>query len=377
MRVRSAFNNLEFGTIKKGKNMTDFSGKSIGRYHVVEPMGSGGMAVVYKAYDTRLERYVAIKFIRQEALQDPTSLKRFQREAHILAGLSHSNIVKVLDFGEYEGSPFLVMEYKPGETLKHHLGKPIAWKEAVRIILPVVRALEYIHQQGIIHRDVKPSNILLPAEGEAMLSDFGIAKMISNSDGAPLTAMGVGMGTPEYMSPEQAEGKEIDARSDIYSLGIVFFEMITGRAPFRADTPMAVVIKQISDPLPDPNDYLPSLPDMIRQILFKMLAKKPENRYETMCDLASALQAILTEAENGVIIEPEAPVVMAAPSSRPPLPAVNFAPSYQSIPVYQPPPPAKRQDNSWVWGVLAGALLLACLACFFFSCVLMATYSIW
>jgi len=234
--------------------MTDLIGKSIERYHILEQLGEGGMAVVYKAYDTRLEREVAVKVIRRDAFpaqHNERIFKRFEREARALARLSHPNIVKVLDYGTHDGSPFLVLEYLPGGTLKHRLGKPIPWQEAAALLIPVARALHYAHENKIVHRDVKPSNILINQSGEPMLTDFGIAKLLESDEGQTLTTgTGVGVGTPEYMSPEQGLGQEVDARADIYSLGIIFYEMVTGRKPFRADTPMAVVVKHINEPLP-------------------------------------------------------------------------------------------------------------------------------
>ena len=208
-------------------------GQSLGRYRVLEQLGEGGMAVVYKAYDTVLERDVAIKVIRRGAFapdQLDGILKRFEREAKALAKLSHPNIVGVLDYGEYEGSPYFVMEYLPGGTLKHR-GKPMPWREAVRILLPILEALEYAHEHKMIHRDIKPSNILLTDQGRPMLTDFGIAKILETTNSTSLTGSGVGVGTPEYMAPEQWTG-ETSPQSDIYSVGVVLYEMVTGRKPY-------------------------------------------------------------------------------------------------------------------------------------------------
>ncbi len=275
--------------------MSNLIGQSLGRYHILEQLGEGGMATVYKAYDTRLERDVAVKIIRTDqfapAMLDRI-LKRFEREAKALAKLSHPNIVKVLDFGDYEGSPYLVMEYLPGGTLKQRLGRPIPWQEAARLLLPVASALQFAHEQGIVHRDVKPSNILITRSGEPMLSDFGIAKILESEETVSLTGTGVGVGTPEYMSPEQGLGKEIDARADVYSLGIIFYELVTGRKPFTADTPMAVVIKHINDPLPRPTRFVPDLPAGVERVLLRTLAKQPENRYPDMEAFAQALETL-------------------------------------------------------------------------------------
>jgi serine/threonine protein kinase/S1-C subfamily serine protease len=272
--------------------MIDLIGHSVGRYKIVERLGVGGMATVYRAYDEGLERDVAIKFMRTEVFTDEIFLKRFEREAKALARLSHPNIVKVLDYGEYEGMPYLVMEYVRGETLKQCLGKPIPWREAARMLLPAARALEYTHRQNIIHRDVKPTNFLVGDSGHLMLSDFGIAKILDRPEAVQLTGTGVGLGTPEYMAPEQGLGKPIDMRADIYSLGVVFYEMITGRKPFQADTPMAVLYRQMTDPLPSPHNFVAELPDYVEQVIVKALAKKPEDRYQDMASFAGALQEL-------------------------------------------------------------------------------------
>ncbi|MBT7790870.1 MAG: serine/threonine protein kinase, partial [Calditrichaeota bacterium] len=187
--------------------MPDLIGQSLGRYHILEQLGEGGMAVVYKAYDTRLETDVAVKVIRTESLPQNTverALKRFEREAKALARLNHQNIVNVTDYGEYEGKPYLVMPYFPGGTLKQKLGKPIPWQEAVEMLLPIAEALDYAHSQKMVHRDVNPANILLTERGQPMLTDFGIAKVLDIEETMDLTGTSAAVGTPEYMAPEQA-----------------------------------------------------------------------------------------------------------------------------------------------------------------------------
>lgn len=279
--------------------MGNLIGQSLGRYHILEQLGEGGMAVVYKAYDTRLERHVAVKVILPQKQHAEKFIKRFEREAKALAQLSHPNIVKVIDYGEHEGLPFLVMEYLPGGTLKQKLsGKPMPWREAVQILIPIARALSYAHQQKIIHRDVKSSNILITDSGEPMLSDFGIAKILEADETLDLTGTGVGLGTPEYMSPEQAQGKNVDARSDVYSLGIVLYEMVTGRKPFQADTPYAVVIKHVNEPLPSPKQYSINLPSGVENILYKSLAKDIQNRYKSMGEFEKSLESVSNKTDN-------------------------------------------------------------------------------
>jgi serine/threonine protein kinase len=280
----------------KVMRMSDFIGKSFGRYHILAQLGEGGMATVYKAFDTRLERDVAVKIIRKGAF--PTDhvehiLKRFEREAKSLARLSHSSIIKVLDYGEYEGLPYLVMEYLPSGTLKQQMGKPIPWQEAIQLLMPIAEALDYAHSQNMIHRDVKPANILLTDRGQPMLTDFGIAKVLDLEETIDLTGTSAAVGTPEYMAPEQATAKTVDHRADIYALGVVFYEMVTGRKPFIADTPLAVLFKHVSDPLPSPLKYVPDLPEGAEKMLLKALAKKPEHRYQSMAEMMQGFERLL------------------------------------------------------------------------------------
>lgn len=277
--------------------MPDYSGQSTGRYHIIKKLGSGGMAVIYKAYDTNLDIDVAIKFIRTERLAPENAEKarrRFKIEAQKTAQLMHPNIVPVIDYGDFEGVPYLVMHLiEGGNTIKTILGAPIPWQDAVKLVLPIAHALEFAHEHHIVHRDVKPSNILLTRENVPLLSDFGIAKIIESEETMDGSTTGnIAIGTPEYMAPEQWEGKPLDGRADIYALGVVLYEMITGRPPFKADTVPATMVQVLRDPLPRPKQFIPNLPDSIEKILYKALARNPENRFKTMDEFAAMLTKI-------------------------------------------------------------------------------------
>jgi serine/threonine protein kinase len=281
--------------------MAELIGQNLGRYQILETLGAGGMATVYKAYDIRLEREVAIKVIRRESFPSDemeTLLKRFEREAKSLGRLSHPNIVGVIDYGDYEGLPYLVMVYLSGGTLKDRLGKPLPWREAIQMIIPIAHALEYVHSQNIINRDVKPSNILLTETGQPMLTDFGLVKLFGQQekDSTGLTSSGTGLGTPDYMAPEQWTG-EPTAQSDLYSLGVVLYEMITGHRPYTADTPAGVLLKQATESLPLPKQYIPDLPKDVESVLLRALAKDPNDRYSDMHTFIEELQNLLAGRE--------------------------------------------------------------------------------
>jgi eukaryotic-like serine/threonine-protein kinase len=276
--------------------MPDLIGKTIGRYRILELVGEGGMAAVYRAFDTRLKRDVAFKVLLRES-HDPNKLerlrRRFEREAQALARLDHTNIVRIFDFGEKRSLFYLVMPFLDGGSWGKLMGKAYGWQEAVCMILPIACALEHAHQHGIIHRDVKPSNILMTYDGQPYLSDFGIARLVEDEGQSRLTSTGVGVGTPEYMSPEQVKGEEVDARSDIYSLGIVFFELLTGRVPFRSNTPMGVGLKHLGESLPSPRLYAPGLPEELERIVLRMMAKAPGERIQSMREVATLLEGLV------------------------------------------------------------------------------------
>lgn len=276
-------------------------GQTLGAYRLVERLGQGGMATVYKAYEPALNRHVAIKVLPQFFANDPNFTTRFRREAKAVAKLSHPNIVPIYSYGESSGITYIAMQYVEGGTLKHERGEKMDYQSALRLLLPITRALGYAHQRGIIHRDVKPSNVLIGEGSWPLLADFGLARMAEASS-EKLTGTGVGMGTPMYMSPEQGQGVNVDHRSDIYSLGIMLYEFITGDVPFRADTPMAIVIKHMTAPMPMPRSVDPSIPEAVESLILKATAKDSADRFQTAEEMADAMEALLL----GVPVTPSA-----------------------------------------------------------------------
>ena len=266
------------------------------RYQIRKKLGEGGMAVVYRAFDTNLERDVAIKIIKGNKLESGNvdqMIKRFEREVKTLAKLTHPNIVHIHDYGRYQVKPFLIMEYLPGGTLEGRMkaGK-LPYQEAAQILLPIAEALRYAHQQGILHRDVKPANILFSDDGKALLSDFGIAKIFGTNSvdkTESLTQTGMGLGTPEYMAPEQWHG-QFSMQTDIYALGIVFYELITGRKPFIAETPAAFLLKQMMEEPPHPAEFVEGLPTSVSNFIFKALEKEQEDRFADMDEVIQELR---------------------------------------------------------------------------------------
>lgn len=281
----------------------EFIGTTLGRYELQSRLGRGGMAEVYRAYQPSLDRLVAIKILHPFLGEDPEFKARFEREARSVAQLRHQNIVHVYDF-EFDADRdlyYMVMEYIDGPTLRTRLHEleendermPVA--ESARIIHRLAGAVAYAHSRGMAHRDIKPANVMLDSDNRIVLTDFGIARMVS---GPNMTASGSLVGTPAYMSPEQGLGQIGDHRSDIYSLGVVFYQMLTGVMPYDADTPIAVVLKHVNDPLPPPRDINPDIPESLERILYRALEKAPEDRYQTADEFISDLEAVVN-VENG------------------------------------------------------------------------------
>jgi hypothetical protein len=262
------------------------------RYRLDEKIGSGGMSSVYRAFDPTLERWVAIKLMHRDISHDPDQLERFRREARTVAQLNHPHVVTVIDAGEDDGAPYIVFEYVEGETLKdriRRLGRlPVS--EAVAYAIEIGRALEAAHASMLVHRDVKPQNVLIDQDGRAKVTDFGIARSL---EAQGLTATGRVLGTTDYVSPEQALGHEVTGQSDIYSLGIVLYEMLTGEVPFKADTQVAVAMKHVRETLPDVQRRRPEISATLAAVVERATAKETQNRYQHVSEMVHDLEEVL------------------------------------------------------------------------------------
>lgn len=353
--------------------MSFASGENVGPYRIIEQLGQGGMASVFKAYHASLDRYVAIKVLHPAFLEDSQFLARFQREARVVAKLEHPNIVPVYDFAEHNGQPYLVMKFIEGITLKARLAQgPLTKKEATDIIEAVSKSLSYAHRRGVLHRDIKPSNVLLDPDGGIYLADFGLARMAEA--GASTLSGDVMLGTPHYISPEQARGvKELNECTDIYSLGVILYEIVVGRVPFNADTPFSIIHDHIYSPLPLPSDVNPAVPGNVQRVLLKALAKDPGDRYQSVQELTSSFITALTgmsaEADDAVTIPqliPTLPGTKPAPEREAKVEtgSMDVIRESSSRPISHSQPMEAKSRSRWVW--IGGGLAITafCLLAF-------------
>jgi serine/threonine protein kinase len=343
-------------------------GENVGPYRLIEKLGKGGMATVFKAYHPSLDRYVAIKALHPAFMEHPGFIDRFQREAKVVAKLDHPNIVPIFDFSEHEDRPYLVLKYIRGETLKARLEKSkLTYKESRHIFRVISSALAYAHQEGVLHRDIKPSNVLVEKGGQVYLADFGLARMTETSQ---TTLSGqMMMGTPHYISPEQAKGMGgLDSGTDIYSLGVMMYELLVGEVPFQADTPFSVIHDHIYSPLPLPRDMNPDLNEDIERAILKSLAKKREDRYKNI----SEMMAMFLKAFDTLIIEHpsegEAPTLMLNSDTRQIATqrAVEAEAEHSAVTAGTTDPiigekTRKKGIPGWIWWMAIPALLTLCL----------------
>ena len=281
----------------------DLIGRYIaGRYEMLEKVGNGGMATVYKAKDRVLNRFVAVKVLKEEFTTDEEFIRRFNIEAQSAAGLTHPNIVSVYDVGHEDEIHFIVMELIQGKTLKEIIKEEgtLPWKWSVNIAIQIASALEAAHKNNIVHRDIKPHNIIITEDGVAKVTDFGIAKAVSNST---ITAFGTTIGSVHYFSPEHARGGFTDAKSDLYSLGIVMYEMLTGRVPFDADTPVSIALKHMQEKPVEPIKLNPTIPFALNQIIVKAMQKEPSARYQSATEMLKDLSLALKNPEGNFVQE--------------------------------------------------------------------------
>ena len=358
--------------------MSFVQGENVGPYRIIEQMGQGGMATVFKAYHAALDRYVAIKALHPAMMEDPGFLARFQREARVVAQLEHPNIVPIYDYAEHGGRPYLVMKFIDGETLKARLARgPLSNEEVLRIVEAVGQALTYAHRSGYLHRDVKPSNVLLCPDGSIFLADFGLARIAEA--GASTLSGDMLMGTPHYISPEQARGQsDLDDGTDIYSFGVVLYELIVGQVPFDSDTPFSIIHDHIYNPLPLPCNVNPDVSESVQLVLLKALAKDREDRYKSVGEMVAAFRATTADSDVGVLIPDTTPHIDSMPvrtQGEPVVPAAVVPPTepqrdvvpeiaQAAVPSTEPMTKGRRQ---WFWVV--GGLVLTCIFFFLFLAV--------
>lgn len=339
--------------------------RRIGKYEIVGRLGRGGMAEVLRAYHATLDRYVAIKLLHKFLADDPAFRVRFEREARHIARLKHPNIVQVYDFefDPTDDSYYMVMELIGGETLKDRLlalkeqGQYFPLDETIRIIRDAAAALSYAHKQGMMHRDVKPANLMLDGDGRLVLTDFGIAKLVSNPQ---ITSTGGMVGTPAYMAPEQGMGELGDERADLYSLGVIMYEMLAGDVPYDADTPLGLILKHVNNPVPSLLELRPDLPPQVDALVRRLMAKQPEDRYATADELVDALDALTGGTAPAAASVP--------PATKRPAPAAQERPEASAVPVpprtrrprpAPPPPPPRRVSLPLVLASVVVIVLVA------------------
>ena len=340
--------------------MEDLTGKQFGHYQIVAPLGEGGMAAVYKAYQPSMERYVAIKVLPRHMSASEEFVSRFKREAKMLAQLQHPHILSVFDYGEADGYPYIVMPFVQSGTLADLVQKRrLSLSEIRRVMSQIGEALSYAHGHGMIHRDIKPSNILIDERGNCLLTDFGLARMAEAS--IKITTSGAILGTPAYMSPEQGAGSNIDQRSDIYSLGVILYEMVTGRVPYTAETPIAIVFKHIQDPLPSARKLNPDLPEPVELVLLKVLAKNPDDRYQTAEDFVQAIQKALPENDSAYSLPEQKSTIADSSASGSDVQPVQ-APDIQTNLVSKVIAPKNLSPNRFPIWALAGFGVIALVA---------------
>lgn len=330
------------------------SGQMLGPYRIISQIGKGGMANVYKAYQASVDRYVAIKVLPSQLAESQEFATRFHQEARIIAKLEHPHILPVFDYGESDGVAYFVMRYLEAGTLKDKMeaGRPLPLNDIDKIVTQLTDALSYAHTHGIIHRDLKPANALIDSHGNIFLTDFGIAKLMESAS-PRLTQTDAIMGTPAYISPEQAQSQPVDQRSDIYSLGIIVYEMVTGGVPFTADTPLAVLFKHISDPLPLPSLVKPDIPPSIEKVILKALAKDPKDRFATAEEFVAAWKRALEEKET----IPRVPEMTSTPTKYA-IPSHQTHQTQRKSALIKPAASKSGMPTGWIIGCLAGACLI-------------------
>jgi serine/threonine protein kinase len=349
--------------------MADLVGKTLGPYQIQALLGAGGMGQVYRAHDPRLDREVAIKVLAATLAQEPGYSARFQREAKAAAKLSHPNIVPVFDVGEQGGLMYLVMPLIPGGTLREYLAQrgALPLSEAISIVEQVAGALQQAHERGMIHRDVKPANILMSAEGRALLTDFGIVRVAQNNESAtPLTRIGSFVGSPEYAAPEMVTGQSADHRVDIYALGVMLYQMLTGRLPFVGSNAMALLMQRVQQEPPAPRSVNPAIPPAVEAVIMKAMAKAPAARYQSATELVQALKtaaggqaAPTLYGETGTQSQmSDLSTIAGSGPAAPGAPGWNNSPYVPTIPVPPPvsgPAAAAPPTPGWASGPAAGA----------------------